>query len=101
MPLELLVGSARFRLEEEEAWDLVHRIRARCVDDDHRPLNADALRCLQLADVLADNLESVDRPAPIGLDQAHARALTDHILTPSLMVTDELRALSDALVRFR
>jgi hypothetical protein len=63
--LEVLIGAASFRLEEEEAWDLVHAIREKCVDADHRPLDADALRCLQFADVLAEDLDRGESPEPV------------------------------------
>jgi hypothetical protein len=100
MQLELLVGTSSFRIEEEEAWDLVHAIRERCVDGDHRPLDSDALRCLQLADVLAEELDQGHSPEPVEVGLPQARVLTDYVLTTSVMRTDELRAFFDALVHF-
>jgi hypothetical protein len=71
MEIELPVGCRQFRLDEEEAWDLVHAIREKCVDTDRQPLDTDALRTLQLADVLADDLNRAQSPerVEVGLPQ--------------------------------
>jgi hypothetical protein len=98
--IELFVGAASFRLGDDEAWALVHAIREKCVDTDHRPLDADSVRCLQLADMLAQDLDRGDAPAPVDVDLPQARVLTGYVLTPSVMETDQLRSLFDALVRF-
>jgi hypothetical protein len=100
MEVEVLVGAASFRLGEEEAWDLVHTIRDKCVDGDHRPLDSDALRTLQLADAIAEDLDRGDSPEPVEVGLPQARVLADYVLTPSVMRSDELRTLFDALVRF-
>ena len=100
MELELLVGAASFRLDEEEAWDLVHAIREKCVDGDHRPLDNDAMRTLQLADVLAEDLDRGESPEPVELALPQARVLAGYVLTPSVKRTEQLRLFFDALVRF-
>jgi hypothetical protein len=100
MELELLVGAASFRLEEEGVWDVVHAIREKCVDSDHRPLDNDALRSLQLADVLAEELDRGESPEPVDVGLPQARVLTGYVLTPSVMRTEQLRLFFDALVRF-
>jgi hypothetical protein len=100
MEIEVLVGAASFRLAEEEAWDLIHAIREKCVDADHRPRDSDAVRCLQFADVLAEDLDQGHSPEPAEVGLPQARVLTDYVLTPTVMPTDELRAFFDALVRF-
>jgi hypothetical protein len=76
--IEVLVGAASFRLDEEEAWDLVHAIREKCVDSDHRPLDTDALRSPQLADVLTEDLDRGDSPEPIEVGLPQARVLADY-----------------------
>ena len=100
MELELLVGAASFRIDEEEAWDLVHAIREKCVDSDHRPVDNDALRSLQLADVLAENLDRGESPEPVEIGLPQARVLAGYVLTPSVMRTEQLRLFFVALVRF-
>ena len=101
MQIELLVGAAGLSLDEEEAWWLVHRIRETCVDDSHRPLDAEALACLQLADVLADDLERGESPEPVELGRAHALGLTEHVLSQSAVQEHGIAALYGALLRLR
>jgi hypothetical protein len=98
--LVLLIGAAPFRLDEEAAWELVHAIREKCVDGDHRPLDSDALRALQLADMLAEDLDRAESPEPVEVGLPQARVLADYVLTPSVMRTEQLREFFDALVRF-
>jgi hypothetical protein len=98
--VDVLVGAASFSLQEEEAWELVHAIREKCVDADHRPLDTDAVRTLQFADVLAEHLDEGDSPEPLEVGLPQARVLADYVLTPSIMRTDQLRTFFDALVRF-
>jgi hypothetical protein len=100
MELELLVGAASFYIDEEEAWDLVHAIREKCVDSDHRPLDNDALRSLQFADVLAEGLDRGASPEPVEVGLPQARVLAGYVLTPNVMRTAQLRLFFDALVRF-
>jgi hypothetical protein len=78
----------------------VHAIREKCVDSDHRPLDSDALRSLQLADVLAEDLVRGDSPEPVEVGLPQARVLADYVLTLSVMRSEQLRAFFDALVRF-
>ena len=96
----LLIGAATFRVDEEGAWDLVHAIREKCVDADHRPLDSDALRTLQLADLLAEDLDRGESPEPVEVGLPEARVLANYVLTPSVMRTEQLRTFFDALVRF-
>lgn len=100
MEVEILIGAGSFRLEEEEAWDLVHAIREKCVDGDHRPLDSDALRTLQLADILAEDLDRGASPEPVEIGLPQARVLADYVLTPSVMQGEQLRGFFEALVRF-
>ena len=101
MQIELLVGAASFALEEEDAWWLVHRIRETCVDDSRRPVDAEALLCLQLADVLCEDLDAGNSPEPIELGQSHANGLTEHVLAPGAVQEHEMQPLYAALLRFR
>jgi hypothetical protein len=50
------------------------RIRSTCVDDFARPYDSDALACLRLPDVLAEDLESGQHEEPIELGRSHAVA---------------------------
>jgi hypothetical protein len=101
MQVTLLVGAASFSVEEEEAWWLVHRIRETCVHDSHRPRDASSVACLQLADVLADDLDASSSPEPIELGRTHAVGLTEHVLVPSVVEEHGIRALYEALIRLR
>jgi hypothetical protein len=53
-----------------------------------------------LADVLAEDLDRGASPEPVELGLPQARVLTDYVLTPSVVRTEELQALFQALVRF-
>ena len=98
--IEFLIGGQHYVLGENDARWLEERIRITCVDSSHRPVDADALPCLQLADLLSDDL---DRQAtePIELNPSHVRALTQHVLAGSPEYDHEIQALNVALLRFR
>ena len=57
MEIVLLIGAQPYRLADDEARWLEERIRSTCLDDLGRSHDSDAIACLQLADVLADDLE--------------------------------------------
>ena len=100
MQIEFLIGGQHYALGENDARWLEERIRTTCVDSSHRPVDADALPCLQLADLLSDDL---DRQAtePIELSPSHVRGLTEHALAGSPEYDHEIQALNVALLRFR
>lgn len=100
MQIEFLLGGQRYVLGENDARWLEERIRATCVDSSHRPVNADALPCLQLADLLSADFER-RATEPIELNAGHVRGLTEHVLAESPEHDQEIQALYVALLRFR
>ena len=100
MQIEFQIGGQRYILGENDARWLEERIRATCVDSSHRPVDADALGCLQLADLLSNDLEH-GATEPIELDPSHVRCLTEHVLAESPEYDPETQALNVALLRFR
>lgn len=100
MQIEFLLGEHHYVLGDADARWLEQRIRATCVDRSRRPVDADALPCLQLADLLSNDLEHRSTE-PIELDPAHVRGLTEHVLGGSAEYEHEIQALHVALLRFR
>jgi hypothetical protein len=98
--VEFLLGEQHYLLGDADARWLEQRIRATCIDQSHRPVDADALPCLQLADLLSDDLEH-GSTEPIELNPAHVRGLTEHVLGGSVEYEHEIQALHVALLRFR
>jgi hypothetical protein len=94
------IGEERHLLSDGDARWLEERIRVGCVDRSHRPRDADALACLQLADTMADR-ERYRSFEPIELDRSHARGLTEHVLSPGTAQQYELQELYDALLGLR
>jgi hypothetical protein len=98
--IELLIGGQRYVLDENDARWLEERIRTTCVDNSHRPIDADAIPCLQLADLLSDDLD-LRATEPIELNPSHVRGLTEHVLAESPEYVPEIQALKVALLRYR
>ena len=99
--IEFLIGEQRYVLGENDARWLEERIRITCVDESHRPIDADALPCLQLADLLSDDLESRRDGANRAQPVARASGLTEHVLAGSPEYDHEIQALNVALLRYR
>ena len=97
--MELLIGGQRYVLGENDARWLEERIRTTCVDSSHRPVDADALPRLQLADLLSDDLE-LRATEPIEVNPSHV-GLTEHVLAGSREYDHEIQALSVAILRYR
>ena len=100
MQIEFLIGGQRYVVGENDARWLEERIRSTCVDSSHRPVDADALPCLQLADLLSDDLD-LRATEPIELDPSHVRGLTEHVLVASPEYDPDIQALNVALLRYR
>jgi hypothetical protein len=98
--IAFLIGERRHLLGADDARWLEQRIRATCIDGSDRPVDADALPCLQLADRLATDLEHGTSES-IELAPAHIRGLTEHVLEPSGGREREMEALYLALRSFR
>jgi hypothetical protein len=98
--IKFLIGGQHYVLDENDARWLEERIRTTCVDGSHRPIDADAVPCLQLADLLSEDLER-RATEPIELSPSHVRGLTEHVLAGSPEYDREIQALNVALLRFR
>jgi hypothetical protein len=101
MQIELLVGASPYAIDRTQAQWLVRRIRATCLDAGHRPRDAQAQACLQLADVLAEDLTRGMSPEPIELDHSHALGLTQHVLASDAAQENDVKKLYEALLRLR
>jgi hypothetical protein len=101
MEIELLVGASPYAIDRTQAQWLARRIRATCLDSSHRPLDAQARACLQLADVLAEDLTRGSSPEPVELGLSHARGLTAHVLGSGAAQEHDLVELYEALLRLR
>jgi hypothetical protein len=94
----LLIGAAEFPLTNAEAIRLEQTIRRRCVDERRLPLDDDARACLQLADVLAEDLAAGYSPEPIELAISHVEGLREHVVEDE--EAEELTELRDAVKRY-
>ena len=101
MEIVLFIGARPHRLADDEARWLEERIRSTCLDDLGRSPDADALACLGLADVLAEDLDAGEHPEPIELGRSHAIGLTEYVLTTGAAAEHGMEKFYDALVRFR
>jgi hypothetical protein len=98
--IEFLIGGQRYVLGKNDARWLEKRIRTTCVDSSYRPIDVDTLPCLQLADLLSEDLER-RATEPIELSPSHVRGLTEHVLADSPEYDHEIQAVKIALLRFR
>jgi hypothetical protein len=76
----LLIGAAEYPLTPDEAARLEQAIRRRCVDERRLPRDDDARACLQLADILAEDLEAGTSPEPIELGINHVEGLREYVV---------------------
>lgn len=80
MEITVLVGAAESRITGLQAVRLEHAIRRRCIDGHGRPWRDDARACLQLADVLAEDLAAGVSPEPIELGRSHVEGLCEYVI---------------------
>ena len=78
MEIVFLIGAAEYPLEETDARWLEDAIRTTCVDVSGRSWDGEARAALQIADVIADDLDHGHSPEPIELDWASAYGLLVH-----------------------
>ena len=95
----LVIAGLAFPLDRDEAKWLEQRIRTTCVDASHRPRDMDALACLQLADMLAEEHPG-RRLEPIELTLLQARGLLEYVLEPSIVQEHKMQEFSSALWKF-
>ena len=101
MEITLLIGARPYRLEVDDARWLDELIRTTCVDHAGRSYDPDAVACLQLADVLREDLEAGAHLEPIELGRSHAVGLTEHVLTRAAAVEHDMDGFYEGLIRFR
>jgi hypothetical protein len=71
----LLIGGAEYPLDEVDARWLEHVIRTTAVDETGRALDRTATAALQVADVIAQDLERSTFEEPIELGRSHIEGL--------------------------
>jgi hypothetical protein len=102
MAIVLLVGAAPYRLSEDAARWLEEMIRRLCVDEGGHALDLPARACLQLADVIKENLEQGSSPEPIELGRLQVEGLLAYVLRDFVVQgPEEMTELQYALRRFR
>jgi hypothetical protein len=102
MDIIFLIGAAEFSIPGEEAHRLEGVIRQNCADLHGHPLDENARACLQLADVIREDLESGVHPEPIELGRSHVEGLCEHVIEHEEIARVTLLAdLCDALRRYR
>jgi hypothetical protein len=97
-----LIGAAEYRVPGEEAWRLEGVLREKCVDLHGRPIDENARACMQLADVIREDLERGESPEPIELGRSHVEALCEYVIEEEEIASVALLTdLCDALKRYR
>jgi hypothetical protein len=91
LEIVLLIGAAEYPLTDGQARLLERTIRERCVNERQLPYDDEARACLQLADVLAEDLAAGVSPEPIELGFSHVEGLRAHV------VEEDGRALASDL----
>jgi hypothetical protein len=79
LEIVLLIGAAEYPLTRLQAQRLEESIRECCLDERGLPLDDEARACLQLADVLAEDLAAGSSPEPIDLRMSHLDGLCAHV----------------------
>jgi hypothetical protein len=79
LEIVLLIGAAEYPLTRIQAERLEKSIRECCLDERGLPLDDEARACLQLADVLAEDLAAGSSPEPIDLRMSHLDGLRTHV----------------------
>jgi hypothetical protein len=97
----LLIGARPYPVTASDAQWLNDRIRTTCVDDIGRSHDPDAIACLQLADVIREDLETGEHVEPIELGRSHAVGLTEYVLTAGAAAEHEMEEFYESLIRFR
>jgi hypothetical protein len=102
MAIVLLIGAAPYPLNDDSARWLEETIRQRCAYDTGYARDLAARACLQLADVLAEDLRWGELSEPIELGSLHAEGLLTYVLQdPPDPTHEELTTLYWGLRRFR
>ena len=89
MTIVLLIGAAPYRLDEDAARWLMETIRRSCTYNTGFARDVVARACLQLADVIAEDLDRGDSPEPIELGRSHVDGLLAHVFRDDAFWGDE------------
>jgi hypothetical protein len=102
MQIALLIGAAEYPIAETEARRLESAIREECADLHGQPHDENARACLQLADVIREDLERGSSPEPVELGMSHVEGPCEYVIKeegiPDVAL---LKDLCDALRRYR
>jgi hypothetical protein len=98
LEIGLLIDAAEYRVTDVQARRLEQAIRRSCIDEHGHPLDDAARACLQLADVLAEDLATGYSPEPIELGISQAEGLRQHVVEDEDV--EELTELRDAIKRY-
>ena len=102
MEITFLIGAARYTFPGEDAHRLEGVIRQECADLHGQPLDENARACLQLADLLREDLQRGGSPEPIELGRSHVDGLCEYVVEHREITSVALLAdLCDALKRYR
>jgi hypothetical protein len=99
-----LVRGRAYALPADDARWLADTIRRACVDEAGRPLSTDeSIRaCIQLADIVSENLQRGSSPQTIELGWRPAEGLLTFVLREDVVDrSPQLAALYEALLRLR
>jgi hypothetical protein len=97
-----LIGAVEYPMPAEEARRLEDVIRRACVDEYGLPRDENARACLQLADVIREDLKRGGHPEPIELGRSHVEGLCQYVVeAEEIVAVAELTDLCAALKRYR
>lgn len=80
LEIVLLIGAAEYPLTTIQAERLEAAIRDACLDADGHPRDAYACACMQIADVLAEDLAAGGSPEPIELGMSYVEGLRAYLV---------------------
>ena len=92
-----LIGAAEFSVSGEDAHRFEGVIREKCADLHGHPHDENARACLQLADVIREDLERGASPEPIELGMSHVEGRCEYVVEQDEIVG--LPLLRDLLAR--
>jgi hypothetical protein len=80
LEIVLLIGAVEYPLTTIQAERLEAAIRDVCLDADGHPRDAHACACMQIADVLAEDLAAGGSPEPIELGLSYVEGLRAYVV---------------------
>lgn len=80
LEIVLLIGAAEYSLTTIQAERLEAAIRDKCLDAGGHPRDDDARACMQIADVIAEDLAAGGSPEPIEVGMSHVEGLRAYVV---------------------